>query len=333
MREVPREYLDNYSSGLAKVSKRAQNEMRAALRQIDYSGPVDAWRDTVVGVVDAYCAGASDLAAFNSSAFYDGLRERVVGSRMGAYAQSERNQTGTDKAVRAFINKLLEDDYEGFEDLCCERLDYEVTASAGRAMAYNARHDPGAPRYARVPQGQTTCDFCVMLASRGPVYHTMESAGAFTKFHAHCDCMVLPFWNTYAIETDAGGIIRRSGTTSYEGYNPDEYFDQYVGMMLNPKFAERMARAADNAHAKNGSTYGLGRGNKWAWGIANGQGLTEFHNIHEVTSYIRDATSYEDLCERLKTISKEVEYYGLSDKQYEQLLDLCRSVRARETSK
>ena len=40
-----------------------------------------------------------------------------------------------------------------------------------------------------------SCAFCVMLASRGAVYLSRESAGGTlsTKFHDDCDCVVLPF--------------------------------------------------------------------------------------------------------------------------------------------
>ena len=311
----------------------AQAELKRQLRQIDYSRPVEEWRDTVVGIMDACCGGASQVAAMESAIFYDGLRERVVGNAMGSYAQDGRSSVGTEKAVKAFISKLLDGDYDEFESLCCERLGYEVTAASGRCMAYNAGRDPSSPRFARVPQGETTCDFCIMLASRGPVYHTAESAGALTKFHSHCDCRIVPFWNTYVVRGKDGHFIGRRGTTSYQGYDPDALYDQYLNQMLNPSFADRMARAADNAHAKNGTSWGLGRGDKYAWGVANGKGLTEFGNIHDVTSYIRDATSYEDLCQRVERVGKEIQYYGLSDKQYQQILDLCKSVRAREINK
>lgn len=311
----------------------AQAELKRQLRQIDYSRPVDEWRGTVVGIMDACCGGASQVAAMESAIFYDGLRERVVGSTMGSMAHDGRTSIATEKAIKAFIAKLLEGDYDEFERLCCERLDYEVSVASGRCMAHNAGRDPKAPRFARIPQGDKTCDFCIMLASRGPVYYTEESAGAFTKYHPHCDCLIMPFWDTYAVKTAAGGTIRRSGSTSYEGYNPDAYFDQYLNQMLNPNFAARMARAAYNAKHKDSATYGFGAGNKNAWKVANGKGLTEFDNIHDVTIYIRDATSYEDLCQRVEKVGKEIQYYGLSDKQYQQILDLCKSVRAREINK
>lgn len=52
-------------------------------------------------------------------------------------------------------------------------------------------------RYRRIPQGAETCDFCLMLASRGAVYITQESAmgsssDEINHVHAHCDCIIVP---------------------------------------------------------------------------------------------------------------------------------------------
>lgn len=291
------------------MSQQAQNELRATLRTIDYSRPVDEWRDTVIGIVDACCSGASQVSAMESAIFYDGLRQRVVGKTMGTQAHDGRSSMGTEKAVKAFIGKLLEGDYDAFENLCCERLDYEINASSGRCMAHNAGHDPDAPRFARVPQGERTCDFCIMLASRGPVYHTAESAGALTKFHTHCDCKIMPFWNTYAVKTENGGIVRRSGRTAYEGYDPDAYFEQYLSLATE-KFKNRMAAAADKAHAEHGGSWSAGLSRK------------DMNILH---GHIGAATSYEDLVKRVDFVDSGP--YYLTNKQWNELLDHARQKR------
>ena len=51
--------------------------------------------------------------------------------------------------------------------------------------------DKGA-RFARIPTGIETRTFCLMLVSRGAVYHTRKSAGEFKHFHWGCDCKVVP---------------------------------------------------------------------------------------------------------------------------------------------
>ena len=66
-------------------------------------------------------------------------------------------------------------------------------------------------RFARVPAGGETCPFCLMLASRGAVYYTEETAGANSHYHAHCRCQIVPSWDGAAIE----------------GYDPDLYYDMW----------------------------------------------------------------------------------------------------------
>lgn len=66
-------------------------------------------------------------------------------------------------------------------------------------------------RYARVPAGGETCTFCMMLASRGAVYHTEDTAGGDGHYHANCKCRIVPSW-------DGSGI---------EGYDPDEWYRKW----------------------------------------------------------------------------------------------------------
>lgn len=89
----------------------------------------------------------------------------------------------------------------------------QVMRLANETMVKNVGRDSGrGVRFARVPQGRETCLFCIMLASRGFVYHTKETAGEFSHYHAHCDCKVVP------------GLEG----TSIEGYDPDQYLDLWA---------------------------------------------------------------------------------------------------------
>lgn len=314
--EVPRSYLDNYTDAINSVSERGQEYLRRQLRALDYDRPIEDVRRDLIAIMDACCGGSSQMAAMESAIFYDGLRERVVGSQMGALAQDGRTPIATEKSVKAFIQKLLDGEYDEFEALCLERLDWEVKAAAGRCTQYNAERDPlgGETRYARVPTGDETCDFCIMLASRGPVYHTEETAGAFDHWHAHCDCRVIPCWGTFEI-----GPSRRGSAMSIEGYDPDALYEQYVDRMLDPKFRDRMARAADRAHGGTGNATGRETSHPQLWAKAYRDGTVTLSSMAEVQTYIRDAESYEDLFERIKLINKELPYYGLSTKYITEL--------------
>lgn len=69
--------------------------------------------------------------------------------------------------------------------------DFYVKRHATDTMVANALRDPMDAYFARVPTGSTTCDFCITLASRGFVYATAKSAGAFNSFHEGCDCQIV----------------------------------------------------------------------------------------------------------------------------------------------
>lgn len=51
--------------------------------------------------------------------------------------------------------------------------------------------------WARVLSGAENCAFCIILASRGPVYRTKASAGGLnaTAFHDLCDCECVPIYD------------------------------------------------------------------------------------------------------------------------------------------
>jgi hypothetical protein len=75
---------------------------------------------------------------------------------------------------------------------------FRHTANAGRGTIYNtAQRDRRALGYARVTDGKP-CYFCAMLASRGAVYKSAESAGArgsAHRYHDGCGCTVQPIYS------------------------------------------------------------------------------------------------------------------------------------------
>ena len=88
----------------------------------------------------------------------------------------------------------------------------------------NHQEHPGM-RYARVPTGAETCDFCLMLASRGFVYHSIDSAGGGgNHYHHSCDCLAIPGFDTHY----AGWSRRGSLSTEIEGYDPDALYERYL---------------------------------------------------------------------------------------------------------
>lgn len=70
-----------------------------------------------------------------------------------------------------------------------------VLQPARETIANSVDRDPADARWARVPSGATTCAFCRLLASRGAVYHSEETAGGLANsYHSKCDCVPTPIW-------------------------------------------------------------------------------------------------------------------------------------------
>lgn len=79
------------------------------------------------------------------------------------------------------------------------------------------RYKGGNVTYMRVPSADCHCAFCLMMASRGAVYKTLESAGGGgdeNKYHLHCRCSVVPVPKNDPL---------------IEGYSTDDYEDMYYG--------------------------------------------------------------------------------------------------------
>lgn len=93
-----------------------------------------------------------------------------------------------------------------------------IALQVGReTISSNARRE--GVRWARIPTGDETCAFCLMLASRGFAYHSEADAqrrGArqlHDKYHDWCDCVPTPSWS-------------RDGE-HIEGYDPDALYRIY----------------------------------------------------------------------------------------------------------
>ena len=219
---IPRRVIENYTQGINGISQASRAALATALESIDFSQPVDVIRDLVIEAMQSICGASTDAAAALSAEFYDGLREMELGQRMGAAATSGRDAQATDGAVRAFAEKLVKGNAKAFVNLCLERVDYETKVAAAQTCLENAKRDRKKPMFARVPTGAETCDFCLMLASRGFVYHT-EAAASHT--HSGCDCRVVPSWRSQSVE----------------GYDPDALYNDWQNL-VDEKARERAVR-------------------------------------------------------------------------------------------
>lgn len=231
MPKLPRRFIENYTTGVNRVSQVNRKMLAAELATVDYSNMTSAANE-VVGIMERHCELAANESARLASTYYRGVSAFQTGEDFDAQPYTGRKAVATEKATRGIIQLGVDGNFEDMFVQLTDRLDYEVKKAAGVTVMQNARRDRRHPRFARVPAGAETCNFCLMLASRGPVYWTAETAGAMNHYHANCDCRIVPVWDSVAIVTERGGVIRRGGS-QIEGYDPDAYFERYLEMTRN----------------------------------------------------------------------------------------------------
>lgn len=224
---IPRRWVSDLTSGINAISDKAHDALEQQIRAIDLTQDVATVREKAIAVMQGVCGVSAQGAAMLSTQFYDSVRQLEVGSPLGSTPDSGREPKATEGAVRAFAQKLVDGKQDEFVEACLQRADYEIKTAAAQACLNNAKRDPLKPRFARVPDGEETCDFCLMLASRGFVYHT-EAAASHT--HSGCNCRVVPSW-------DDGGV---------EGYDEKSLYDQWQDA-INLKASDRAERNGTTA--------------------------------------------------------------------------------------
>lgn len=214
MAEIPRAALDYVTDQINALSASAQAAVLRVLESVEWAPEnVARCRELVVEALRLVLPEYTELAAQASADLYDAIRQASVGEALGASAVSGYDADATEGAVRALVQRVVGGgDVESFNRAVLDRVDYEVKRAAGNSMIENGLADPARVRFARVPTGAETCGFCMMLAGRGFVYLTRESAGEFHHYHAHCDCRVVAGFD------DSTGV---------EGYDPGEYLALY----------------------------------------------------------------------------------------------------------
>lgn len=228
---------DRHRRDLMHLTALARNDLAEFLYQIRMLSVAEVRNiliQVIPNMVDPYINASGELAA----TWYEDLR-RVVGARGTYYAQgvSSGVQTGRANAVARWAVGPLAGDVAD-EDLMLSRLGGAVQrmiydASRG-VVEGNAVRDPVRVGYQRMARADC-CAFCGMLASRGAVYRSAESAGGVTgrgstrtgfdssgkrlsggigggvkarglqslgdKYHDDCHCVVMPvFFGTELAE-------------------------------------------------------------------------------------------------------------------------------------
>lgn len=305
MATIPRAALDYLTSQINSISADAQSRVLRVLESVSWTPEnVAECRELVVQALEQVMPTYTGLAAQASADFYDAARELSVGSPMGAAAYSGFDPRKTEGAVRGFVRFVLDGRVETFNDQVLQRIDYEMKRSAGYSMVENGARDPLRPRYARVPTGAETCEFCIMLASRGFVYHSRRSVGAIDHYHAGCDCRIVCGFDGMDVE----------------GYDVDALYDRYLDAIESG--------ALDKAALRRSASRG-GHGSRKRFGELRSNGGKTFSSMDDVRRYIETAGSLDELYSRGDSAVQAVANYYLREKDREKAMGSIRSVANR----
>ena len=173
-------------------------------------------REAAKLIMEGFVQAYDDKAAEFASQWYDYRAEQGGARLKQAVTMTVYEPGSVDDVARYQARKLAKEGDAAFARACGEFARNDAFRSLSETIIANVGRDrdKGA-MFARVPTGAETCTFCLMLASRGAVYHTRKTAGEWRHFHRGCDCKVVP-----SFEDDPEAEL-------VQGVKPRELYERY----------------------------------------------------------------------------------------------------------
>ncbi|MDR2256985.1 MAG: hypothetical protein LBE25_13475 [Arthrobacter sp.] len=216
-----REELDQLTSVQRDLSSRAKAELGQIVESLWGLGDPALIRDALLDVVPGLAARYGEIASAVALEWFEG----VYG--MDPLMAAAGDLVTIRKEVRWAAGALWKTNPADAVGPLLVILDKFVKKPASDTVIASAEHN--GLRWVRVPQGEKTCAFCLMLASRGAqiitspgdwTYKSKGSGGWLSKsdrgdrFHGDCDCKVMPI---------------RDNESMPRGYDPDRLYSMYSG--------------------------------------------------------------------------------------------------------
>ena len=208
-----------YNREVAKIGDRAAADVESSVLSWCRShegATVAEKREAAKLIMEGFVQGYDDVAAEFAAQWYDHRAEQGGVALDQAVTMTTYRTDTVDAVARYQAKKLAKGGDAEFARACGEFARDDAFRSLNETISANVGRDKekGA-RFARVPTGFETCTFCLMLASRGAVYHTRKTAGEFKHFHRRCDCKIVP-----GFEDDPDAEL-------VEGVRPKELRERY----------------------------------------------------------------------------------------------------------
>lgn len=202
--------VNRLSAAQRRLVKLAQREIAGFFATLDLSRP-ESVRDALLEIVPLLVQEYGEIAATAAAEWYEAVRPGVFTAQLAAGA----SEAAVKGSVRNFAGGLFGENPSQVLSSLNGAIQRHILYASRATIARNAQIDPMRPRFARVPVGAKTCAWCSILASRGFVYWSKESAGIVTgHYHDDCDCTIVASFDR--------------GEVHIAGYDPDRLYDQYM---------------------------------------------------------------------------------------------------------
>ena len=185
--------MTEYEAATRVVETRASADLVRAWRGMDSYADVDRVRrlygPQYLAVIAYYGSAVEALAAVVTSEL---LGQKAAAAGAAAVLAPERRIEAATVSLRWALGPL-------YGDLAKVNPEDALTLIRGagtrHVLAPGRETMIGAAakatvRFERVVHGSNACEWCKMLAGRGAVYHTEESAGMLSQWHDACKCSV-----------------------------------------------------------------------------------------------------------------------------------------------
>lgn len=206
---ISRDEFDAYNRAVDQIGNKAASDVESSVLNWCRQNPdasVAEKREAAKLIMEGYVQGYDDVASEFAAEWYDHRTKSDGVSLDQAITMTVYSPEKTDAVARYQARKLTKGGDAAFAKACGEYARNDAFRSLNETIIANVGRDKDkGAKFARVPTGFETCTFCIMLASRGAVYHSRKTAGEWKHFHRGCDCKVVPSFESDPMATLVDG--------------------------------------------------------------------------------------------------------------------------------
>jgi hypothetical protein len=228
-----------YSKVLSKIETQANNAYSKARAGIQKSSLSDEAKAERMGAVYKNIATRfGNVSALLSAKHWDVTYGTDFATSARTLLQYDKDLLGRLEAANERINPNLTDEQIlNEQQSIMQKFIYSRAnvATTDYATKYKMK-------FARITHSGA-CAFCCMLAGRGYVYASKESAGEFNRYHRNCKCIIAATKKGYSVK----------------GYDPDKFAEKFQNEAVKKisksgkvryEFVEDMKKARETARVK-----------------------------------------------------------------------------------